>query len=71
MGAATGLKDPLGAILTWALLAFLFWLLLSVLVRPLRMHSILITASVSWIVARLLLWILPTLLHRMGVWFGT
>lgn len=71
MGAAMGLTDPLGAILTWALLAFLFWLLLSVLVRPLRMHSILITASVSWIVARLLLWILPTLLHRMGVWFGT
>ena len=71
MGGATGLWNPFGAILTWALLAFVFWLILGVLVRLLRMHSILITASVSWIVARLLLWILPTLLHRMGVWFGT
>jgi len=71
MGGATGLDNPLGAILTWALLAFAFWLILSVLVRPHRMHSILITASVSWIVARLLLWVLPTLLHRMEVWFGT
>lgn len=71
MGAATGLDNLLGAILIWAVLAFLFWLILSVLVRPVHMHSILITASVSWIVARLLLWILPTLLHRMEAWFGT
>ena len=71
MGAARGLDDPLGAILIWALLAFLLWLILSVLFRPLRTHSILITASVSWIAARLLLWVLPTFLHRMEVWFGT
>lgn len=71
MGIATGLDNPLAAILIWAVLAFLLWLILRVFVRPLRMHSILITASVSWIVARLLLWILPALLHRMEVWFGT
>ena len=71
MGIATGLDNPLGAILIWAVLAFLLWLILSVLFRPLRTHSILITASVSWIAARLLLWVLPTLIHRMEVWFGT
>ena len=49
----------------------LVWLILSALVRPLRMHSVLITASVSWIVARLFLWVLPMLLHQMEVWFGT
>jgi len=67
----TALDDPLGAILIWAALALLVWLILSVLVRPLRMQSVLITASVSWIVARLFLWVLPTLLHQMEVWFGT
>jgi hypothetical protein len=71
MGAATGLDDQLSAILIWAVLAFLLWLILSVLVQPHRIRSILVTASVSWIAARLLLWVLPTLLHRMEVWFRT
>jgi hypothetical protein len=71
MDAATALDDPLGALLIWAALAFLLWLILSVLVRPLRTQSVLITASVSWIVARLFLWVLPTILHQMEVWFGT
>ena len=71
MDAATALDDPVGSLLIWVTLAFLLWLILTALVRPLRAPSILITASVSWVVARLFLWVLPTLLHQIEVWIGT
>ena len=71
MDTTAALVDPVGSLLIWVTLAFLFWMVLTALVRPLRTHSILITASLSWIGARVLLWLLPTLLHHVEIWFGT
>jgi hypothetical protein len=69
--APTALHDPLGLLLIWASLAFLFWLILGVLVRPRRTPLVVITASASWIAAGLFLWLLPMLLHFIEGWFGT
>ena len=71
MDAAPALDDPLGSLLIWATLAFLLWLILTMLIRPRRTQSVLLTASVSWIVARLFLWVLPMIVRQMEVWFGT
>jgi hypothetical protein len=64
--------DPVSTLAIWATLAFLFWLMLTQLVRRLRLpHAGLITATLSWIVARVFLTILPAILHHMEQWFGT
>ena len=65
----TMLEDPLSSVATWTTLAFLLWVLFTWLVHRLRIpQSALITASLSWIVARLFLSILPTIIHRMDLW---
>lgn len=71
MDAAAALDDPLGFLLIWASLAFLLWLLLTGLVRPRRTHLVLVTASVSWIMAGVLLWFLPMLIDHIELWLGT
>ena len=66
------LDDPVNSLAIWATLAFLLWVLLTLLVQRFRMpHSIVITASLSWIVTRLFLSLLPTVIHHVGLWFGT
>ena len=67
----TTLDDPVSSIAIWTTLAFLLWLLLTPLFQRLRMpHSVLITASLSWIVARLVMSMLPLAVHQVGLWFG-
>jgi hypothetical protein len=68
----TTLEDPVNSVAIWTTLAFLLWLFFSLLVQRLRVpHSVLVTASLSWVVARLFMSILPVIVHRMGLWFGT
>jgi len=65
------LGDPVNVLAIWATLAFLLWLLLTLLVQRFRMpHSVLLTATLSWIVARLVLTVLPAVIHHMELWFG-
>lgn len=68
----TTLEDPMSSVAIWTTLAFLLWLLLSMLVQRLRIpHAALITAPLSWIVARVFLSVLPAIIHHMELWFGT
>jgi hypothetical protein len=66
------LDNPVNSLAIWTTLAFLLWLLLTLLVQRLRVpHSVLVTATLSWIVARVFLTILPVIIHHMELWFGT
>ena len=66
------LDDPVNSIAVWTTLAFLLWLLLSPLLQRMRVpHSMLVTATLSWIVARVVLSALPAIIHHMELWFGT
>jgi hypothetical protein len=66
------LDDPVNTLAIWTTLAFLLWLLLSLLVQRLRVpHSVLVTATLSWIVARVFLTMLPAIIHHVELWFGT
>lgn len=68
----TTLEDPVNSVAIWTTLAFLLWLLLSVLGQRLRIpHAALVTAPLSWIVARAVLAVLPAIIHHMELWFGT
>jgi hypothetical protein len=68
----TTLDDPVNSVAIWTTLAFLLWLLLSVLGQRLRIpHVVFITAPLSWIVARVFLSVLPAIIHHMELWFGT
>ena len=71
MDSVMALGDPLRSLLIWVSLAFLLWLMLTVLIRPLGVQAVVMTASASWIVARLFLWFLPVILHRVEAWFGS
>jgi hypothetical protein len=72
MDTMTMLGDPVSVLALWTTLAFLFWLLLNLLVQRFRMpHAVFFTAALSWIVARLFLTILPAIIHHMELWFGT
>jgi hypothetical protein len=72
MDSMTMLGDPVNVLAIWATLAFFLWLLLTLLVQRFRMpHSVLLTATLSWIVARLFLTVLPAIIHHMELWFGT
>ena len=66
------LDDPVDSLAIWTTLAFLLWLSLTLLLQRFRMpHSIVITASLSWIVSRLFLSLLPAVIHHVGLWLGT
>ena len=68
---AAGLEDPTSALALWTTLAFLVWLLLTWSVRRLRVpHAGVITASLSWIIARLVSGSLQVLIHQVGLWLG-
>ena len=68
----TILNDPVSVLAIWTTLAFLVWLLLGLLVQRFRMpHAALVTATLSWIVARLFLSMLPAIIHHMELWLGT
>ena len=56
---------------TWVELAFCFWLALSLLCYRLRMRSAgLIAATLSWLIAGLVIWAAPTILHELLTWSG-
>jgi hypothetical protein len=58
-------------VVTWAGLAFCFWLALRLLVYRLRMPSAgLVTATLSWLIAWLVIWAAPTVLHELLTWSG-
>jgi hypothetical protein len=66
------LDDPVNSVAIWTTLAFLLWLLLSMLGQRLRIpHVVFVTAPLSWIVARVFLSVLPAIIHHMELWFGT
>jgi hypothetical protein len=66
------LNNPVNSLAIWTTLAFLLWLLLTLLVQRLRVpHAVLVTATLSWIVARVFLTMLPAIIHHMEQWFGT
>ena len=67
----TILDDPVSALAIWVTLAFLLWILFDLLSRHLRLpHVALVTATLSWIVARLFLSLLPAIIHPMEHWLG-
>ena len=52
----------------WVILAFCFWLVLTLLTRRLQVPSpVLVAATLSWLVAWLFIWAVPRALHE--VWF--
>ncbi len=56
-------------VVTWAGLAFCFWLALRLLVYHFRMPSAgLVTATLSWFIAWLVIWAAPTVLHELLTW---
>jgi hypothetical protein len=68
----TTLEDPVNSVAIWTTVAFLLWLLLSMLGQRLRIpNAVFITAPLSWIVARVFLSVLPAIIHHMELWFGT
>jgi hypothetical protein len=70
MATMTMLDDPVNSLAIWTTLAFVLWILLSPLVRRCRVpHSVLI-ATLSWIVARVFLTMLPAIIHHVELWFG-
>lgn len=64
------MDDPFRLLVTWVSVAFAFWVLLNVLLRPRDTPSVLVTACISWIGAGLLLWSFPTILRQLEDWFG-
>ncbi len=71
MGGALAamMTDPVGQVLLWVLLAFCLWLVLMELGRKLAVPDVGVAAAMlSWLVARLCLWGVPTVLHRVGPW---
>ncbi len=65
------LNDPVNSLAIWTTLAFFLWLLLTLLVGRFRMpHSALVIATLSWIVARVFLTMLPAIIHHVETWFG-
>lgn len=53
-------------LLFWVVLAFCFWLVLTLLIRRLRVPSpVLVAASLSWFVAWLFMWAVPRALHEV------
>ena len=53
-------------VLIWVVLAFCFWLVLTLLIRRLQVPSpVLIAATLSWIVAWLFIWAVPVALHEV------
>lgn len=61
---------PFHMLLTWASVAFAFWAILTLLLRPRDTPSVLVTACVSWLGAGLLLRFSPTILRHLEDWFG-
>jgi hypothetical protein len=58
-------------VVTWAGLAFCFWMALRLLVSRLRMPSPwLVAATLSWLIAGLVIWAAPTVLHELLTWSG-
>lgn len=56
---------------TWVGLAFFFWLALSLLCYRLRVRRAgLIAATLSWLIAGLVIWAVPTILHELLTWSG-
>jgi hypothetical protein len=56
--------------LLWTVLAFLLWLAFSAVVRRLRIpHAAVVSAVLSWIVARLFLWVAMAFAHQLGLSF--
>ncbi|HEY7204977.1 MAG TPA: hypothetical protein VIA61_11805 [Methylomirabilota bacterium] len=70
------LADLIGSLSTpqlaaWAGLAFCFWIALRLLVYRLRMPSAgLVAATLSWLIAWLVIWAAPTVLHELLTWSG-
>jgi len=55
----------------WVGLAFCFWLALRLLVYRLRMPSAgLVAATLSWLIAWLVIWAAPTVLRELLTWSG-
>lgn len=56
-------------VLIWVVLAFCFWLLLTLLIRRLQVPSpVLVAAALSWIVAWLFIWAVPRALPEVWFW---
>ena len=61
--------EQVDQIAVWVGLAFCLWLLLSWAIRRFHVHEpILVTATLSWVVARLCIWAAPLVLHELGSW---
>ena len=67
--ATTAIDQVDQGILMWIALAFCLWLVLSAIVRRLRVPSpVLVAATLSWIVAGLIIWAAPIVLHEISSW---
>jgi len=56
-------------VLIWVVLAFCFWLVLTLLIRRLQVPSpVLVAATLSWFVAWLFIWAVPRALHEVWSW---
>jgi hypothetical protein len=56
-------------VLIWVVLAFCFWLVLTLLIRRLQVPSpVLVAATLSWFVAWLFIWVVPRALHEVWFW---
>ena len=60
-----------GRMLAWGAVAFGLWIIMSAATRGVRGRSArLLTATLSWVVARLVIWAAPWALHQIRPWFG-
>lgn len=58
-------------VVTWAGLAFCFWIALRLLIHRLRMPSAgLVAATLSWLIAWLVISVAPTVVHELVTWSG-
>ena len=56
-------------VLIWIALAFCLWLLLSQPIQRLQIPGpVVVSAALSWLVARLFIWGIPVLLHQITSW---
>ena len=62
--------NPATALVIWVIVAFGLWLVLTDVVRRLRVpRPAFIAAPLSWIVARLFIWAISIVFHKVDLWF--
>ena len=61
--------DQVDQVLIWIALAFCLWLLLSQPIQRLQVPGpVVVSATLSWLVARLFIWGIPVILHQIALW---